>query len=180
MFFSCHERGIKKIWKKRQLTIIAESFWESLAPNTTYFWRWLFRQCDQTLRGTILKRFRSNIFYVCIGGITTSGRMGWWKSQRPKACGLSTTHSPPPTSPSPSPLHPRQPSYATSVTYHCSWMYKLDLAEILKTTIYMELYPVKMVHDLVILTCINWNEQANKSLRRPKIFHPFGWILVTP
>ena len=47
---------------------------------------------------------------------------------------------------------------------HCSWMYKLDLAEILKTTISMELGPVKMVHDLVTLTCINWNEQANKSL----------------
>ena len=51
-------------------------------------------------------------------------------------------------------------------------MYKLDLAEILKTTISMELYPVKMgvVHDLVTLTCIHWNEQANKSLRQPEDF----------
>ena len=44
----------------------------------------------------------------------------------------------------------------------------------------MELYPVKMggVHDLVTLACINWNEQANKSLRQSEDF-PSVWLNVS-
>ena len=156
---SVGQRKLKK--KNQQATIIVESVWESLIIMLWHrtlhiFWLWLFRQCDQTWLGTILKRFRYKIFYVCIGGIITWGRMGWRKSQRPKVWGGQ-----PPTLPAPQvSLHIL---IFASLT-HCSWMYKLDLAEILKTTISMELGPVKMVHDLVTLTCINLNEQANKSL----------------
>ena len=179
MFLYCHERGTKKIWKKKTTNNYSWKFLRVFGTEHYIFLTMVFQTVRSNLAWNNPKTLSFQHILRMHRGYNNVRENGMAKISAAKSMWIVNHPLPPPTSPSPSPLSPPQPSYATSVTY-CSWMYKLDLAEILKTTIYMELYPVKMVHDLVTLTCINWNEQANKSLRRPEIFHPFGWILVTP